>query len=217
MIRKTLVQGAKTLGLDLTEENIWAFELFASELKKWNRKVNLTAITSDSEIAIKHFIDSLLLERMLGDAINILDIGSGAGLPALAIKIVRPATAVTSVDAVAKKIHFQRHVARLLQLEGFDAVHARIENLHQSHAGAFDVITSRAFSDLSQFVSLAAPLLAENGRIIAMKGPASSNEMPDSIPILEAYRLEINSVHSYSLPENNGERRLIIISSAGMH
>jgi 16S rRNA (guanine527-N7)-methyltransferase len=143
-----------------------------------------------------------------------LDIGSGAGLPALPIKIVRPEISVVSVDAVAKKIHFQRHVARLIQLNGFEAVHARVESLHQSHAGRFDVITSRAFSDLGQFVTLAAPLLADGGRIIAMKGPASESEMAEGSSIFEAYQLKVSSVQSYGLPGNCGERRLITISSA---
>lgn len=214
MMRDVLVQGTREMGLELSKADIRAFEVYAGELKKWNRKINLTAITSDREIAIKHFIDSLFMVRMLDDAKNILDIGSGAGLPALPIKIIRPDMAVVSVDAVAKKIHFQRHVARLLQLEGFEAIHARIENLHQSHAGHFDVITSRAFSDLSQFVSLAAPLLAEGGRIIAMKGPTSESEIKNSAPSFESHRLEISSVYSYHLPENSGERRMIIISAS---
>lgn len=213
MIRDVLQQGAGSLGLELTENQLGEFEMFADELKKWNRKVNLTAITADREIAIKHFLDSLVLAQMLGDAANVLDIGSGAGLPALAVKIVRPTTAVVSVDAVVKKIQFQRHIARLLRLDGFEAIHSRIEALHHSHAGMFDVITSRAFSDLSQFVSLAAPLLAEGGRIIAMKGPASQSEISNSTSTFEAHRLEISSVYSYSLPVNSGDRRLIIISS----
>jgi 16S rRNA (guanine527-N7)-methyltransferase len=213
VIRDVLQQGAHHLGLALTESHLGAFETFATELKKWNKKVNLTAITADREIAIKHFLDSLVLAQMLGDAANVLDMGSGAGLPALAIKIVRPSITVVSVDAVAKKIQFQRHVARLLQLDGFEAIHSRIEALHQSHAGVFDVITSRAFSDLGQFVALAAPLLAVGGRIIAMKGPASQSEISNSSSTFETHRFEIKSDYSYSLPENCGERRLIIISS----
>src|ERR1039457_5758805 len=215
MIREALVQGSQIMGVPLSEENIRAFELFADELKKWNSKVNLTAITTDREIAIKHFIDSLILTNMLGDAKNVLDIGSGAGLPALPIKITRPDTAVVSVNAVAKKIHFQRHVARLLQLNTFEAIHARIESLHQSHSRRFDIITSRAFTDLSLFVSLAAPLLAEGGRIVAMKGPASSSEMETSASTFEAHQLKISSVENYTLPGSSGERRLIIISSMG--
>jgi len=213
MIRNALVNGAKAMGLNLSDENIKAFELYAAELKKWNRKINLTAITSDREIAIKHFVDSLMMVQELGEADCVLDIGSGAGLPALPIKIVRPDLDVTSVDAVAKKINFQRHVARILRLDSFHAVHARIESLHASHAHKFDVITSRAFSDLRLFVSLAEPLLAKNGRIIAMKGPAAASEISESSSGFETHLLEVSSIRSYSLPDNCGERRLITIST----
>jgi 16S rRNA (guanine527-N7)-methyltransferase len=213
MMREMLTVGANFTGLVLSDENIRAFELYANEMKKWNRKINLTAITSDREIAIKHFIDSLLAAQMLAGTSNVLDIGSGAGLPALAIKIFRPEISVVSVDAVAKKIHFQRHVARLLQLEGFEALHARVEDLQKSHAGKFEVIISRAFSDLGQFVSLAAPLLGEGGRIIAMKGPASESEMTSCSALMEAQQFEISSISNYRLPDNCGERRLITISS----
>jgi 16S rRNA (guanine527-N7)-methyltransferase len=213
MMREMLTVGANFTGLVLSDENIRAFELYANEMKKWNRKINLTAITSDREIAIKHFIDSLLAAQMLAGTSNVLDIGSGAGLPALAIKIFRPGISVVSVDAVAKKIHFQRHVARLLQLEGFEALHARVEDLQKSHAGKFEVIISRAFSDLGQFVSLAAPLLGEGGRIIAMKGPASESEMTSCSALMEAQQFEISSISNYRLPDNCGERRLITISS----
>lgn len=213
MIGEYLMQGAYSMGLELTAQQVRSFELYADELKKWNKKINLTAITAEREIAIKHFVDSLVLAGRLENARCVLDIGSGAGLPALPIKIVRPDTSVVSVDAVAKKIHFQRHVARQLQLDGFEALHARIESLHQSHAKKFDIITSRAFSDLNLFVALAAPLLSDGGRIIAMKGPASESEILDGNHTSPDRRFEISSVYAYRLPANCGERRLLIISS----
>ncbi|HEX9022622.1 MAG TPA: 16S rRNA (guanine(527)-N(7))-methyltransferase RsmG [Geobacteraceae bacterium] len=201
------------MGLAVCEADIRALEIFAAELQKWNKRVNLTAITADNEIAIKHFIDSLVLAAHVRDDESVLDIGSGAGIPAIPLKIFRPAVKVVSVDAVAKKILFQRHVARLLKLEDFEAIHARVESLHSTHAGRFDVITSRAFSQLEQFVSVAHPLLATGGRLIAMKGPAAVNEITNAESILGNLGYKISCNHHYRLPIGMGERSLIVITA----
>lgn len=211
MIRHALEQGMREMGMTVSEQDIRAFELFAAELKKWNRRINLTAITADDEIAVKHIIDSLVLAGYVNDGENVLDIGSGAGVPSIPLKIVRPLVRVTSVDAIGKKILFQRHVARLLGLCGFEALHARVESLRKTHARSFDVITSRAFSRLEQFVALASPLLAEGGRMIAMKGPAAREGMEESGECLRSLGFEVSAVHAYRLPLNRGERNLIII------
>jgi 16S rRNA (guanine527-N7)-methyltransferase len=212
VIQHLLEQGAQEMGLSISEENLLAFELFAAELNKWNRKVNLTAISSDKDIAVKHFIDSLVFADCVQEGENVLDIGSGAGIPAIPLKIVKPMIPVVSVDAVGKKILFQRHMARLLGLKSFEALHARIEALHETHKQGFKVITSRAFSRLEQFVALAAPLLASGGRMIAMKGPAVFEEMKDSEGFLFGLGFEVSSINSYSLPFGMGERSLIIIT-----
>lgn len=199
------------LGLTVSEQAIEAFERFSDELKKWNRRINLTAITTDDDIAVKHIIDSLVLAGCIRDNESVLDIGSGAGVPALPLKIARPLVRVTSVDAVEKKVLFQRHVARLLGLHNFEALHARVEAMQKSHARSFDVITSRAFSRLEQFVALAAPLLAEGGRMIAMKGPAAAGEIRAGGEHLLDLGFEISAVHAYRLPLDRGERNLIFI------
>jgi 16S rRNA (guanine527-N7)-methyltransferase len=213
--RETLLRAAAEMRVELTEEQIQAFELFALELKKWNRRVNLTAIVSDREIAVKHIIDSLCLARMLSGTERMLDVGSGAGVPAIPLKIAKPGVEMVSVDAVGKKIHFQRHVARLLGLQRFEALHDRVESLHATHSRRFDVISSRAFSNLGLFVRLTAPLLAEGGRLIAMKGPAAGDEMEESKAELAALHHEVSSIHPYHLPLNSGERCLVIIQAAG--
>jgi 16S rRNA (guanine527-N7)-methyltransferase len=202
---------AAAMGLVLSGSQIAAFETYAAELIKWNAKVNLTAITKDAEIAIKHFVDSLALVPLLEGADRLLDIGSGAGLPVLPLKIVRPEVAMTSVDAVAKKIHFQRHVIRLLNLPQIEAIHSRIEALHATHQKAFTVITSRAFTRLDRFAQLAAPLLADDGRLVAMKGGGTDDEISGSDCSLTELGFEISSVQRYSLPHNMGERILTVL------
>lgn len=199
------------MDLALSFREIEAFERYAGELKKWNRKVNLTAITKDREIAIKHFVDSLHLATFLSTEDRLLDIGSGAGLPVIPLKIIRPDISMVSVDAVAKKIHFQRHIIRLLDLKKIEALHLRVEELHKSEHNSFSVITSRAFTRLDRFVSLAAPLLAEDGVLIAMKGEQADGEISESDAHLQASGFTIVSVQRYTLPENMGERVLTFL------
>jgi len=146
-----------------------------------------------------------------------MDIGSGAGIPALPLKIVKPETKIVSVDAVGKKIMFQRHIARLLGLEGFEALHARVETLHTTYAGFFDVISSRAFSKLDTFVTLAAPMIKSGGRMIAMKGPDVQSEIEEAKGDLYSLGFEINSVQNYTLPMNKGSRCLVTISAVNSH
>lgn len=214
IIGEIVAQEAKIMGQTLSTHEIHLFELYAAELKKWNNKVNLTAITKDKEIAIKHFIDSLSLAPYLSAGDRLLDIGSGAGLPVIPLKIIRPDIAMVSVDAVAKKIHFQRHVIRILNLQNMEALHARIEDLHKTDSHSFTVITSRAFTRLDRFVALAAPLLKENGMLIAMKGEQADDEIAASGEVVNAAGFTVTAVHRYSLPQGMGERVLTFIKQS---
>ena len=214
VIGDIVAQEAQAMGLQLSTGEIDSFVLYAAELKKWNSKVNLTAITKDKEIAVKHFVDSLSLAPYLTASDRLLDIGSGAGLPIIPLKILRPDIPMVSVDAVAKKIHFQRHIIRLLNLQNIEAVHARIEDLHKTHRNRFSIITSRAFTRLDRFVSLAAPLLSDGGVLIAMKGDHAECEIAASDETFEAGGFTITSIHRYTLPLGMGERVLTVIKQS---
>ena len=217
MIRHDLEQALLEMKLKLSQEGLQALDLFACELKKWNRKFNLTAIRTDSDIAVKHMVDSLVFASSVHAGEYVMDIGSGAGFPSIPLKIMNPDVRVMSVDAVGKKILFQKHISRLLALDGFEALHARVESLHGSHAGYFDAICSRAFSRLDEFVALAAPMLKKDGRLIAMKGPDVHAEIASIQDGLRRLGFEINSLQDYSLPMNKGERCLVTISSTKAH
>jgi len=211
LFRSILNQGVKELGLAISTGDIATLEIFAGELLKWNRKINLTSVLAIDEIAIKHFLDSLVLAEQISSAASLLDIGSGAGIPAIPVKIFKPSLNVVSVDAVEKKILFQRHAARLLNLEGFEAIHVRVENLHKQYARSFNIITSRAFSSLERFVEIVHPLLAVDGRIIAMKGPAGAEEIKVSESAIHKFGYEVLSQYDYCLPFAMGKRSLISI------
>ncbi|MEI6214885.1 MAG: 16S rRNA (guanine(527)-N(7))-methyltransferase RsmG [Desulfuromonadales bacterium] len=202
---------AAVMGLALTNREIEYFEIYAAELKKWNLKFNLTSIVRDDEIAIKHFIDSLHLVSFLKEEDVLLDIGSGAGLPVIPLKIVRPAVEMVSVDAVEKKVSFQRHVVRMLRLQKMETVSSRVEQLNTTCQKKFSLIVSRAFSQLDRFVSIALPLLADNGRLIAMKGAAADDEIEAVGSVLQSVGVSIEDVQRYTLPQSMGERVMITI------
>ncbi len=173
------MEGAKSFGILLEKKEIDLFALFLDELLKWNPKINLTAIRSEKEIIIKHFLDSLAVHPYLPEDFTLLDIGSGAGFPGIPLKIVRPSLRVTLVDSVRKKLDFQKHIIRTLGLRGIETVHGRIQDkgVLGQKAGTFDALVSRAFSDLWTFLALGYPFLKKGGVAIAMKGPISDEEL----------------------------------------
>lgn len=195
------------LDLNVTSESISLLERLADELLRWNPRRNLTAITDRDEVMEKHLADSLTLLPFVRQSTRLLDIGSGAGFPALPLKIVCPELEVVSVDAVGKKIDFQRHVVRILGLKGFTALHERVEKLTDSLAG-FDLIVARALCSLGGLVALAGPFLAPGGRLVAMKGPEGNSEFSRQHDLLEQDGW-FATLHRLKLPVSGAERCLI--------
>ena len=210
--QRFIIDSARGLGIEIDERVSAAFSIHALELINWNRKINLTAITDPREIAIKHFLDSLTPAGCIPDRGRLLDIGSGGGFPGIPLKIFKPSISVLLIDAVRKKINFLKHVLRTLGLENIEARQMRTETLLKvpEYAASFDIIISRALSDLSTFVKSALPLLAKHGTIIAMKGEVDTEE-------LDAVRADIPEdryslkIEKYGLPSINGLRSLFII------
>ena len=209
--KEVFSHGLEELGMTLTSAELGKFYLLADELGKWSRKINLTAIRGDEDIAVKHFLDSLTLLRAIGTRGSLLDIGSGGGFPALPVKIVLPDLHVVSVDAVEKKIIFQRHAARLLGLHHFDALHVRGEELAGTYAGHFDWVVSRAFSDIPTFVRMALPLVKESGKIVAMKGRGGKDEAHAAEHPLADMGARLTDVVEFSLPVSGDARSLVVI------
>jgi len=209
-----LIKGLGQLGLNADQACLERFTLLTQELCKWNRKINLTSIEKPDEIVIKHFIDSLTIAEAAGGSGSLLDIGSGAGFPGIPLKILFPDLEVVSVDSVEKKIIFQRAVARLLKLENFTPIHARIESLPEKLQNKFDRVVSRAFSDIPTFIRVALPLLKSDGIIIAMKGAAGRVEAEESSEELTLLGAKIISIHEFTLPLSSDLRSIIQIGRA---
>lgn len=211
-LQDCLNAGTAELGINISTRQLEKFTVFADELCKWNRKINLTSITDPKEIAVKHFIDSLTILQYVDIKGSLLDIGSGAGFPGIPLKIMSPETSIVSVDAVEKKIHFQRHIVRTLDLEDFSAQHRRAENLLPEYKGYFKTVVSRAFSDIPEFAKYALPLMAENGLIVAMKGRDGRRESEAAANELKKMGAVVSSIHEFELPLFKDLRTLIVIS-----
>jgi 16S rRNA (guanine527-N7)-methyltransferase len=209
---KLFAEEAALLGLPLDEDQIEKFTVFMLELSKWNRKINLTAIRDCREVIVKHLLDSLALLAHVNLHGKVLDIGSGAGFPSLPLSIIRPNLAILSVDAVQKKILFQKHIARTLNLDNFSAVHARVESLYDRSGEKFDYILSRAFSSIKVFAELSSPLLAADGKIVAMKGAGGREETLKAESELTGLKMKVERITEFKLPVTGDSRSLIVIS-----
>jgi 16S rRNA (guanine527-N7)-methyltransferase len=164
--------GLSQLSLTMSDQQLAQFLRYQQELLDWNTRFNLTAITDPEDVQIKHFLDSLsLLAAYDRPQVDLLDIGSGAGFPGLALKIVRPEWNVTLLEATGKKVTFLRHVIETLQLEGIVAVQGRAEELaHQeAYRAKFDLVTARAVASLSALLEYSAPYCRVGGSIVLPK------------------------------------------------
>ena len=154
------------------------FRRYAELLKEWNEKMNLTAITDDDEIKVKHFQDSLTILPYITGGGSLADIGTGAGFPGLPVAIERPDLSVVLVDALNKRISFLECVVRELGLTNVKCVHARAEDFGRDpeFRGKFDYVTARAVASMPVLAEYCLPLLKEGGHFIAMKGPGAAEE-----------------------------------------
>ena len=208
-----LEEQLQKLELEIPHNSLVQLELLVDELLRWTKRRNLTAITDRDEVLEKHLVDSLTMLPFARQARRLLDIGSGAGFPALPLKIVCPALEVVSVDAVGKKIDFQKHVARKLGLPSFGALHARIQDLEEdeSYRAGFDLVTARALTSLEDLVAMAEPFLAPGGRLMAMKGPEGEQEYSAARNHLCESGWSL-ALHRLVLPRSGAQRCLITLS-----
>jgi 16S rRNA (guanine527-N7)-methyltransferase len=206
-LKLALADGISALGLSLSEEAQKQLLDYMALIQKWNKVYNLTALRDPQEILTHHLLDSLSAvgplmhqTRPLGGAFSFLDVGSGGGLPGVVIAICCPGVNVTCVDAVSKKAAFVQQVAASLKLGNLKGLHARVETL----SGPFDVIGSRAFASLPDFVNWSSGALADGGVWMAMKGKLPEEEM-SALPSMA----QVFHVEQLLVPGLNAERCMI--------
>lgn len=170
-----LTKGLEFLRIPYSGAQIEAFSLYLTELKKWNRAYNLTALKTDTDIVIKHFLDSLLFLKVLPlNVRSIADIGSGAGFPGLPIKIMRPDIEMVLIEPVQKKALFLEHMQRQLKVDGLSVRNCRIEDIHDL---LVDAAVTRALFSVGEFINKADRILGEMGVLILSKGPKLEDEL----------------------------------------
>ncbi len=210
MNEKNFIENLNKLKIDLSEDQIKKFKIYAEFLLEYNKNVNLTAIRNIEEVYLKHFYDSLLvLKYRKFNSEKILDIGSGAGFPGVPIKIVCPNVSLTLIDSNGKKTKFLNLLKEKLNID-CDIVNDRAENYAKNFREQFDVVVSRAVSSLPILSELSLPFVKQNGEFIAYKGNIDES-LENGRFAIEELGGRVNSIEKYVLPEEDAHRTLIFI------
>lgn len=204
MLRDRLDQGLETLGIALDAGKCSQLLQYIALLDKWNKVYNLTAVREPERMIGLHILDSLSVLPNLGAGSNILDVGTGGGLPGIPLAIANPALQVTMLDSIAKKTTFVRHVIGELGLKNAEVVASRVESYQPTMK--FDHVISRAFAELKDFVEGAGHLCAEGGAMLAMKGVYPHDEI-GRLPV----GFVAKQIIALNVPGVEGQRHLVVI------
>ncbi|MBP1949458.1 16S rRNA (guanine(527)-N(7))-methyltransferase RsmG [Virgibacillus litoralis] len=209
------VEALRQKGIELTDKQIEQFAIYFQTLVEWNEKINLTAITDEEDVYLKHFYDSIsaAFYHDFTKELHICDVGAGAGFPSIPLKICFPDLQVTIVDSLKKRINFLNELALKLDISKVAFYHDRAENFgkEEKFRESFDIVTARAVARMTVLSELCLPLTTKNGVFIAMKGSQSDQEVDDSIKVINLLGGELNTIHTFTLPNENSERSIIII------
>jgi 16S rRNA (guanine527-N7)-methyltransferase len=211
--RELLNNGAKKLGISLTVEQANSVFIYLAELKKWSQKINLTAIKDERDVVIKHVLDSLsyLHGFTAVPGLRLLDMGSGAGFPALPIKIMCPEISITMVDSAKKKASFLRHIVRTLKLTEITVIDTRTEELSLQLLATFDIVTARAFADMKSAIAEGMPLLKPGGLMVLSRGPEETISKQDLIKADVSLERRTDLI----LPYSDYKRTIWVFKKAG--
>lgn len=201
--------GLSSLALVLSLQQQQQLLAYLTLLVKWNAVYNLTAIREPARMVTHHLLDSLAVLPFLPNTndLHLLDVGTGAGLPAIPLAIARPDWCIYALDSSHKKTSFVQQAASMLELRQLTVMNDRVELYAQKNPGYFDGIISRAFADLTDFVTLTAPLLKSHGRFYAMKGLYPYEE----IAALPSF-VQLTAVQALRVPSLDAERHLVVIT-----
>ena len=209
---KQLIDYANTLNINISREKADLLYKYMELLLEWNEKINLTAITNQHEIILKHFIDSLSINKYVKDKEYVMDVGTGAGFPGIPLKIINDEINFTLVDSLNKRINFLEDVKEKLGIKKLELIHSRVEDLakNKAYREKADIVVSRAVASLRVLVEYMIPFVKVNGYCICMKGSNINDEINDSKKAIDILGGKLEKVDNLILPENL-ERNILVI------
>ena len=201
------------IDIKFNDKQLNQFYNYMNLLLEWNEKINLTAIVEPEEVILKHFIDSLTINKYIEKNKTLADVGTGAGFPGIPLKIYRPDLSVTLVDSLNKRINFLNDVIDKLGLSDIDTVHSRIEDFgkDKKYRENFDYVTARAVANLTTLSEYLIPISKVNGMCICMKGNDIKEEITDSEKAINLLGGKIAKIDEFKLPDSDISRNVIII------
>ena len=211
--KEKLTHLLKQIKIDINDKQAEKFYKYMELLLEWNEKINLTALTEQDDIILKHFVDSLTILNYINENETIVDVGTGAGFPGIPIALLNTTNKITLVDSLNKRINFLNEVKKELDIENIETVHSRAEDFGQnkSYREHFDIAVSRAVANLSVLAEYLIPLVKVGGKIICMKGSDIEEELNSAQFAICELGGEIKEVKEFYLPETDMKRNIIII------
>ena len=216
-----LARGARDLGMELTPHQLDLFEAYYRELADWNQRVNLTAITGYEEVQVKHFLDSLTVCQAApvgpAAAMRVIDVGAGAGLPGLPLKLAFPDIHLAMVESVGKKARFLEHLVATLSLSGVEVLTGRAEELARQPRlrESFDLAVSRGVAKLPSLLEYTLPFCAPGGRVAAWKRGGVEEEIASAVSALAALGGSMPEVYPVVLNCLADGRVLVVVQKIG--
>ena len=210
MTKEEFLLELEKLGITLTSNQQEQLKKFYHLLISWNEKINLTRITSENEVYLKHFYDSLTITKVIDlNKVNTLcDVGTGAGFPGIVLKIVYPNLKITLVDALQKRVNYLNEIIKELDLSDIVAIHSRGEDLKEK----YDIVTARAVANITKLLNYTMHLVEENGVFIAMKGNITE-ELTPAVQKAISKKYSIEKIEEFYLPYENSQRSLVVIKN----
>lgn len=214
MIKNLLQNYIKDYKITLTENQYEQFQKYFELLVEWNEKMNLTAITDESGVALKHFADSLSLLNFVDIPQNssLADVGTGAGFPGVVLKIARPDIKITLIDSLNKRLVFLGEVCAQLGIEA-ELIHSRAEDgaRDEKLRESFDFAVSRAVARMNVLSEYCLPYVKVGGAFCAMKGAQANEEFKESLNAINTLGGKLENKYFFELPENGGERAIAVV------
>lgn len=208
-----LQQNAEKINISIKEDKVIKFKKYMDLLLEWNKKINLTSITDEDDIILKHFIDSLTIEKYVDPKQSVIDIGTGAGFPGIPLKIMNDNVEVTLMDSLNKRINFLNEVIKKLDLKNITTIHSRAEDLAKdnNYRERYDVAVSRAVANLSTLSEYMLPFVKVGGKCICMKGSNIDEERKIAEKAINMLGGKIVNIENFKLANTDNERNIIII------